>query len=693
MAENENMDWFDGEKIQDDVTGKLSSNLKRKKSTDSIPDSKTGRFDDSAEHSVENDTSENVNSASLDASFRSTENDNNSSVSEVIDSRKEGEGGDDVERGHRQRPGSVTMRGMKSLSQYGSLAQDEYLNIHNDSNNEWSKQPHQIKKDRRQFQKHSTVQPDPETAEYPVILEDIGDSQKGHKKFKDYGKFTENLFRDSGLAPIRRQRRLVSGKWLIHCNSAISQSKLAARSCLGKNDEVKVKCFIPTHRTIGVIRSVPLSITTEQIVNGNKDIISASRLLLREGGESRAIKVFFSCQVLPSEIRLGNELVSVTPFVEPVIRCTKCQKFNHGKTKCTAKFATCPNCGNKAHSHDSKMNRDLCPATVSYCINCQSTGHSAAWGGCPKLKLMQKAHAESSRLGVPVGIVLQKLKGNESIPSGMATERSFYFRDGPSKPPTPSFPNTSVFSFSDMVKGNNHNAKNIQINDNVRDTSKTTVMQPKPQIGNMNTETNMSEHSLAPPSSPPASSALHVVRGEGGRDDGYRESQHHSSSQSQASMSTPSCPQTLLPLRGETSTRENDMLEKLDIMMRGMEERFTKALSEQSEHFQNKLNELEKGDKLAEAIVSKISEKRQQEIEILRVKATNMKSTNPIKLLLGNLMSEVMQAAELGKPERLISMVTQLYEAGGGEKVSTPVWDSELQDIASLVAGSSKHAN
>ena len=100
---------------------------------------------------------------------------------------------------------------------------------------------------------------------------------------------------------------------------------------------------------------------------------------------------------------------------------------------------------------------------------------------------------------------------------------------------------------------------------------------------------------------------------------------------------------------------------------------------------------MEKGEKLAEQIVSKISEKRQQEIETLRVKAEQMKSANPIKMLLGKLMSEVMQAAEMGKPDGLISTVSKLYEASSGTKVDAPVWDSELQCLASLVSGSSSH--
>ena len=472
MADRENTDWFDGQTNESetrhtklDTSDKATVGLKRKKSIESNPSSKTGRYENN-NNSIDqsNESVMSYSSSSESESDSDHENDTDRSKVNEINSDAKGSMIENTIKNilqkqndsviiDRQKPGSVKMTGMRIPSHYGSQAQDEYLNVTDE--NGWSKQQHQLKKDRRQLNKRNVNQTDPEEAEYPVILEDIGDSQKGHKKFQNYGQFTENLFRDSGLAPIRRQRRLASGKWLIHCNSAASQSKLANCNSLGKNDEVKIKCFIPTHKTIGVIRAVPTSVSMEQIVNGNKDITYASRLHLREGGESRAVKVFFSCQVLPTEIRLGNELVMVTPYVELVVRCTKCQKFNHKKAKCTAKIAICPNCGNKAHDqNDSKLNRDLCPATVSYCINCQSAGHSAAWGGCPKLKLLQKAHAESSRLGVPVGLVVHKFNDLDCIPKDLHNDRNFYYRYGPSKPPTPTNA-ISGFSYSDIVTGHN----------------------------------------------------------------------------------------------------------------------------------------------------------------------------------------------------------------------------------------------
>ena len=471
MADRENTDWFDGQTNESetrhtklDTSDKATVGLKRKKSIESNPSSKTGRYENN-NNSIDqsNESVMSYSSSSESESDSDHENDTDRSKVNEINSDAKGSMIENTIKNilqkqndsviiDRQKPGSVKMTGMRIPSHYGSQAQDEYLNVTDE--NGWSKQQHQLKKDRRQLNKRNVNQTDPEEAEYPVILEDIGDSQKGHKKFQNYGQFTENLFRDSGLAPIRRQRRLASGKWLIHCNSAASQSKLANCNSLGKNDEVKIKCFIPTHKTIGVIRAVPTSVSM-QIVNGNKDITYASRLHLREGGESRAVKVFFSCQVLPTEIRLGNELVMVTPYVELVVRCTKCQKFNHKKAKCTAKIAICPNCGNKAHDqNDSKLNRDLCPATVSYCINCQSAGHSAAWGGCPKLKLLQKAHAESSRLGVPVGLVVHKFNDLDCIPKDLHNDRNFYYRYGPSKPPTPTNA-ISGFSYSDIVTGHN----------------------------------------------------------------------------------------------------------------------------------------------------------------------------------------------------------------------------------------------
>ena len=148
----------------------------------------------------------------------------------------------------------------------------------------------------------------------------------------------------------------------------------------------------------------------------------------------------------------------------------------------------------------------------------------------------------------------------------------------------------------------------------------------------------------------------------------------------------------LQSVRGDSGRREVSVLEQFSQLLKNMEERVNQALNEQSTVFQSKLNELEKGERLAETIVAKISEKRRHEVEALREKAKTMKTNNPIKLLIGRLMSEVMEAAELGQPEKLIGTVTDLFHrAGGGSDVSAPAWDIELQSMASLVSGTNEN--
>ena len=441
------IDWFD----ENDGASKSNSGIKRKNSIDSNDslnesniECKTGRYDVSSPVSEKNILDNNTSTIGLDEGKKDSvisptlsqntnvsagdgvdnDDDINGNVGDYDDHIRDNlhnQSHDNVEKqtekgSGRQKVGSIRMTSMPNLSQYGSYEQNQY--IQNRDDDDFKVPRYHLKKDQKHFNKRHPPQPEPESAEFPIILEDIGDSKKGDKRFSDFGQFTESLFRESGLAPIRRQRRLASGKWMIHCNSAMAQHTLANRTCLGKNDDVKVRCIVPSHKTIGVIRSIPISVSMEQITKGNKDIISASRLKLRDGGESRAVKVFFSTKELPNEIRLGNEIVLVTPFVDPVLRCTKCQKFNHTKAKCTIKIPICPNCGKRAHDeNDHQKNRQMCPATVSFCVNCQTAGHSAAWGGCPKLKLLQKAKVESSRLGVPVGLVLHKIDLTNNEPT------------------------------------------------------------------------------------------------------------------------------------------------------------------------------------------------------------------------------------------------------------------------------------
>ena len=238
--------------------------------------------------------------------------------------------------------------------------------------------------------------------EFPVFLEDVGG--ENDPRYHSYGQFTNGLFKSINVNDVSRQRRLSAGKWLIYVKSVESQNKLVATSDLAG---IKVKCEIPSRNAIGVIKPVPLSINMEQIKISCPTVKDAFRLKNKDGVESNAIKIVFKQNQLPNEIKVGNEIRSRSTFVEPVLRCSKCQKLNHKKSSCRSKECICPRCGKTAHdSNDPTNNIKLCqvPPEKRYCVNCKSTGHSAAWKGCPSQQTQKRINTEAARSGVPFGI-------------------------------------------------------------------------------------------------------------------------------------------------------------------------------------------------------------------------------------------------------------------------------------------------
>ena len=244
--------------------------------------------------------------------------------------------------------------------------------------------------------------------EFPVFLEDIGDDNDPH--YRSYGQFTNGLFKSINVNDVCRQRRISTGKWLIYVKSIESQNKLVATSDLAG---IKIKCEIPHNNAVGVIKPIPTSINMEQIKVSCPSIKDAFRLKNKEGKESTAIKIVFKENQLPNEIKIGNEIMAVNVFIEPVIRCSRCQKLNHKKSQCRAKEPICPRCGKPAHDPNNPENNiSLCTVSVDkrFCVNCKVTGHSAAWKGCPSQQVQKKINTEAAKSGVPRGVAKHNIQ-------------------------------------------------------------------------------------------------------------------------------------------------------------------------------------------------------------------------------------------------------------------------------------------
>jgi hypothetical protein len=583
---------------------------------------------------------------------------------------------------HRQ-VGKVKFTTMKTASHHGTdvqkqLARDinQANHVSDDSDSEDEGWEQQVRRKKRRVSR-----PPPEVAEFPVILEDVG--KEGEPRYQHYGQFTGKLYQQAGIAPIRRQRRLASGKWLIHCQTLIAQQALAKKTNLGG---VQVKCYIPTNKTVGVVRPVPQSVPMAAIKEDNsKLILSAERLNKRDGQPSNSIKIVFDTKVLPDVIRLGNELMTVTPFTEIVLRCTRCQRLGHKKAKCPAKLAVCARCGKQAHHEDPQINQEMCPVSAEcrYCINCKSVGHSAAWKGCPRYKLHKLANSESSRLGIPPGIAMHKLSQVclEQLPDVSERDHSYY-HSSPKQPPcalSTSFPPlpertvTSLKPFSSVLRG-----------------------PPPPSIHKGQSQSRLTVGQAAAVKEPAAhpDGAACVVADQS-QPTAELAVAMEVTSEPQATQAAPSLPADSAPrpsgaLGPQTADTAPSLMHEMQRMMSSLvesiETRVQVAIGQIRNEMNEKLKGLERDEDLANSVMDKINEQRKQQFIVLKKRTQDMKSDHPVAKLLGNCLVGLVSAVEANQPEALLLTLTNMYNAGHAP-VTAPEWTQELNEITQLALG------
>ena len=247
-----------------------------------------------------------------------------------------------------------------------------------------------------------------EFVEYPVVLSDCG---RGPSRFRSLGPWYDRVF-DSmpGVGRPLQVRPLPSGRWLIACANATQQAKIGRLERVGG---VPVACSIPRATVEGVIKPLPLdSEALKRAVTELRPykVLSAERLRNRDGTPSHAVRVTFALQSLPSEVRLGLEVMRVTPYAAPVRRCSKCQRFGHTAAQCRARQQLCPRCGRGGHE------RALCNSAPS-CLNCGGP-HSAAWQGCPEFRTRLLANKIRSQHYAPFSAAMREAK--KQVEGGLA---------------------------------------------------------------------------------------------------------------------------------------------------------------------------------------------------------------------------------------------------------------------------------
>lgn len=156
----------------------------------------------------------------------------------------------------------------------------------------------------------------------------------------------------------------------------------------GERRDVSIPMVVAPHRTKnstrGIITCFDLrDVCEEEIVEGLSrfGVIAARRLVSKRGGSSNPtdnIVLTFNCSDLPTEVVVGYVRVKVRLFIPNPMRCFRCQRFGHTRTRCDNRQA-CSKCASTDHSDEN------CDSDVPRCVNCGEgqTPHASYDRSCP----------------------------------------------------------------------------------------------------------------------------------------------------------------------------------------------------------------------------------------------------------------------------------------------------------------------
>ena len=245
--------------------------------------------------------------------------------------------------------------------------------------------------------------------EFPVIIQDAGN---GALKDLQWDLATHL---DSMVGEVRCIRSLTKIKArapfrvVIGCTTELQQQRLAR---VTEIDQVKVTCSIPTPTVVGVIKGIPLDLTEEDIRNRmdpRVKIKTATRLSLRSGAPSRAVRLTIEAASLPPTIQVAKMSLPVEAYVHPTIQCHNCFGLGHKTPECWRNQATCATCGDRGHR------KAHCTSDKYRCINCKGD-HPATSKTCPAKLDHEMANKLMSTEYMPRTLALAKARRARTNP-------------------------------------------------------------------------------------------------------------------------------------------------------------------------------------------------------------------------------------------------------------------------------------
>ena len=189
--------------------------------------------------------------------------------------------------------------------------------------------------------------------------------------------------------------RAKSGHYVVEVTSDTASRTLLNTTTLA-NQAVRITPHRSLNSSRGVISSrFLLGASDDDLLEDlkNQGVSKVKRILRNRRDPTNSIVITFNSPSPKHQVFVLNQAFDVKPYVALPIRCFKCQKFGHMKTRCS-KTDICPKCS-EAHPENE------CKASTMRCSNCHGE-HASSDRQCPKYVELRAVLEISARKGVPI---------------------------------------------------------------------------------------------------------------------------------------------------------------------------------------------------------------------------------------------------------------------------------------------------
>lgn len=191
------------------------------------------------------------------------------------------------------------------------------------------------------------------------------------RKMQDYKKFIDDM------------KQVGRNRIMVYVSSYVKANQLMEEMNQDKNGEYKA--YVPVHLVCvtGIVAGIPADIPIEEIqddIQCDVPIVSVRRMTRKEGLERvpiNRVSIMFRAKTLPECVRLFCCNSHVKPFIQKLVVCSKCLRFNHYADNCKSSRR----CGQCLTPHETEEEFNNCTKPVR-CAHCKSTDHKTADEAC-----------------------------------------------------------------------------------------------------------------------------------------------------------------------------------------------------------------------------------------------------------------------------------------------------------------------